>query len=271
MTDTTTNQTADDTPPPQPITLHGPGDIVELVPYLLGFHPTESLVLVGITDGTVAVTARVELAEVNRTTMSDLLDTLARRGRCTQAIAVSYTDDRCAADGLAAVIDAAAHAADVSVLDHLLVTAGRWMSLACTDPGCCPPEGTPLHEAGHAAGPVAAAAVYAGLVAEPSRDAALACLDVPPAGSCDAVAAFLAAAEQEVTQTLLTGSIERYRRSIIRTCYRAARTGEPLTDEAVARVLVALWTYSVRDPLWLATDQGRLAGQACTSRCCETC
>ena len=34
--------------------------------------------------------------------------------------------------------------AGVTVADALNVTAGRWRSYSCTDPACCPPEGTPL-------------------------------------------------------------------------------------------------------------------------------
>jgi hypothetical protein len=33
---------------------------------------------------------------------------------------------------------------DVMVRDILVVRAGRWWSLACGDPGCCPPTGHPL-------------------------------------------------------------------------------------------------------------------------------
>jgi hypothetical protein len=32
----------------------------------------------------------------------------------------------------------------VTVRDILVVRVGRWWSLACGDPGCCPPEGHPL-------------------------------------------------------------------------------------------------------------------------------
>ena len=37
-------------------------DLVGLVPYLIGFHPRDSLVVIMLCDGQVEVTARVDLA-----------------------------------------------------------------------------------------------------------------------------------------------------------------------------------------------------------------
>ena len=44
-----------------PISLTGPDSIVEAVPYLLGFTPTDSLVLVGLQGTSLTVTARIDL------------------------------------------------------------------------------------------------------------------------------------------------------------------------------------------------------------------
>ena len=40
----------------------GPADLIEAVPYLLGFAPSESTVVLGITGKQVVVAARVDLA-----------------------------------------------------------------------------------------------------------------------------------------------------------------------------------------------------------------
>jgi hypothetical protein len=37
-----------------------------------------------------------------------------------------------------------AEAAGLGVLDAIAVTDGRWRSYECTNPECCPPEGTPI-------------------------------------------------------------------------------------------------------------------------------
>jgi hypothetical protein len=58
-----------------------------------------------------------------------------------------------------------ASSAGLDVHDRLLVSNSRWWSFECSDPRCCPPEGTPIQYAGVAA----AGAVANGLVALPSR------------------------------------------------------------------------------------------------------
>jgi hypothetical protein len=41
-------------------------------------------------------------------------------------------------------VAAALHRFGVNLLDVLAVIGDRWRSLACTDPSCCPPEGSPM-------------------------------------------------------------------------------------------------------------------------------
>jgi hypothetical protein len=41
-------------------------------------------------------------------------------------------------------VAAALHRFGVNLLDVLAVIGDRWRSLACTDPACCPPEGSPM-------------------------------------------------------------------------------------------------------------------------------
>lgn len=63
---------------------------------------------------------------------------------------------------------AALAAVSIPVADALRVEDGRYYSLACTRPGCCPPQGTPFDPATTVA---AATATAAGAVALPDRDA----------------------------------------------------------------------------------------------------
>jgi hypothetical protein len=39
------------------------------------------------------------------------------------------------------------HRFGVNLLDVLAVVGDRWRSLACVDPTCCPPEGSPMPHA----------------------------------------------------------------------------------------------------------------------------
>jgi hypothetical protein len=53
----------DATPAPT-LRVRGPGDLLQAVPYLLGFHPHASLVLIGLADGHLVVTVRIDLADL---------------------------------------------------------------------------------------------------------------------------------------------------------------------------------------------------------------
>ena len=69
-------------------------DLVGLVPYLIGFHPAESLVIVVLCDGRVEVTARADLAEVaDPEGAAYLLGRLFERFPTCQAWVLAYTDD----------------------------------------------------------------------------------------------------------------------------------------------------------------------------------
>jgi hypothetical protein len=83
-----------DQPEPVQIRASSPGDIAQLVPYLVGFTPEESLVVSAIDHGRVQVTARVDLAEVTGPgRVEDLLDRIWSRFPGAEATAVVYTAD----------------------------------------------------------------------------------------------------------------------------------------------------------------------------------
>jgi hypothetical protein len=47
------------------ISLTDPGSLLETLPYLLGFHPSASVVLVGLKDNRVVVTTRIDLTDAS--------------------------------------------------------------------------------------------------------------------------------------------------------------------------------------------------------------
>jgi hypothetical protein len=69
-------------------------DLVGLVPHLLGFHPTDSLVVMMLEGGRVAVTARVDLdAVVQPEVLGDLLGRLFGRFPAAEGWFLVYGDD----------------------------------------------------------------------------------------------------------------------------------------------------------------------------------
>jgi Domain of unknown function (DUF4192) len=113
-----------------PIRISGPTDLIALVPYLLGFTPAESVVLVDLAARRIAITARTDLAAGEPA----LTAAMAVVKECDDLLLVAYTEHQLPhwLQPLPACRDA------------LVITAGRWRSLTCADPRCCPPTGAPL-------------------------------------------------------------------------------------------------------------------------------
>lgn len=140
-----------------------PADFLAVIPYLVGFQPTESVVAVLSRRGRVLLTARIDLPPAELADeVADHLAEVTDRHDVDEAVLAVYSSDL--ASGRRVLEQLVARAA-VPVRDALLVGGGRWWSLTCLT-GCCPPEGSPYDPAGH---PLAAEAVYAGLCAETDR------------------------------------------------------------------------------------------------------
>lgn len=163
--------------PPRRLRLSEPSDLVGIVPYLLGFHPRESVVVILIRDRQVKLTARMDLpppADVDL--VIEQASALADTHDATAMVLAIYSANEAPARIVGAELTAGL--AEYVVLDSLYVSATRWWSLMCID-GCCPAEGTPYDLSSH---PVAAEAVYAGLSASADRSVIEAQVLGPPAG-----------------------------------------------------------------------------------------
>jgi hypothetical protein len=97
---------------------------------------------------------------------------------CTRVAVVGFGPDLLVAPSIT-VVREAAKAAGLKVWDLLRADGGRYWSYLCTDPACCPPEGTPFSPAGD---PVAAVFDAAGVKVLASRDA-LAATIAPTSGA----------------------------------------------------------------------------------------
>lgn len=260
--------------------ISGPGELLQAVPYLLGFHPADSLVLVGLADGRLVVTARIDLPAYDGSARRDndapVAPTVASTvralidGGATEIIAVVYAGGAgvVRADGLVGheVIDAVVTQADrrgCAVSDALLVHAGRWWSYLCDGGDCCPAGGTALPDSTSS---FAAAATADGVAPMADRAALAASLD-PVAESPDpALQTLIERAEELDVRAALSGGRRRQERAAVRRLFAAARAcdapGWPgLDDEDVAALGVALGPSAVRDAVWMGVDDGRLDGR----------
>jgi Domain of unknown function (DUF4192) len=246
--------------------ISGPGELLQAVPYLLGFHPADSLVLVGLHDGHLVVTARLDLADVDVPGVVQHALEAMTRGGTTSLLAVIY--DESASPGAALPVDLtrlvpAAEAVDCDLLEVLVVAGQRWWSLLCAEPDCCPADG---HELPREPSAFTTAATYEGVVALPDRAALAAVLDPAPDAERAALHPLIAAAQDTAAAAARDGQAARHERSVKRALFSAARESSapgwtPLDNADVARFGSALRTIALRDAVWMAIDDGRLDGR----------
>nr|WSX49406.1 DUF4192 domain-containing protein [Streptomyces sp. NBC_00974] len=163
-----------------PITLRGPAELADALPYMLGFHPTDSLVMVAVhgEGGRFGGRLRVgipadsdEWEHTARQVADCLVGGSRRRGVKPDGIVVFLCQDPRGEESgqrvmtrlrpLAQRIRLACGALDVPVLEALCLSAGRYWSYCCPDERCCPAEGSALAVPGTSV--MAAAATFAGL------------------------------------------------------------------------------------------------------------
>ena len=164
------------------VRVSNPTDLLALVPYLLGFHPTSSLVAIALDGSRMLLTARLDLP----TLTEDLPQLHAALDRVVATMAAHCaTSAILAGYGTAEQVEPTIHAAtlalsaaSIPVPEALRVDDGRYYSLTCTNPTCCPPAGTPFDPTTSI---TAATATAAGMVALPDRNAVAARLQ-PVAG-----------------------------------------------------------------------------------------
>jgi hypothetical protein len=127
----------------------GPASVLASLPAHLGrpLHPPEAVVL-GWNDlyPEEVVVASLDLSNDDPTDELELARTVVVDGAETACliVAVHASSESSAPSGRshARFVAAALHRFGVNLLDVLLIVGDRWRSLACTDPTCCPPEGS---------------------------------------------------------------------------------------------------------------------------------
>jgi hypothetical protein len=237
-------------------------DLIAAVPYLLGFHPTESVVVVALRGKRVIFAARGDLPAPGATSAARdaagyLASVVGRQG-ADAAMIIGYGP----AERVTPTVDpvrAALDQAGLRVLDALRVTDGRYWSYLCDNPECCPPDGTPFDGATTA---VAAAATFAGQVALPDR-AALAQQVAPIDGAArESMRQATVRAEQRLadllanapTADLAAHTLRRAGESAIRVALDRHRQRAQLTDDELAWLSLLLTHLPVRDHAWARTN-----------------
>ncbi|MFG2590690.1 DUF4192 domain-containing protein [Streptomyces sp. NPDC048438] len=164
----------------QQVTLRGPAELADALPYLMGFHPNDSVVMVALHGGRGRFGGRLRLgipqepeewAPVADQLARCLIAGSERRESRPDAIVVFLCQDPAEGESAPQTMErlrpfaqrlrTACGALDVPVLEALCISDGRYWSYCCPDDRCCPPEGNPLALPGTTV--MAAAAAYAGV------------------------------------------------------------------------------------------------------------
>ncbi|MFF1904123.1 DUF4192 domain-containing protein [Kitasatospora sp. NPDC058218] len=251
----------------RPVTMRGPADMAELLPYLLGFFPDDSIVAVGLQgpDLHQGGVIRLDIPESPKRwpaaadeTASLLVGLSERRDRRPVQVLLYLCQDPDREHGppvldrlgpLAGELRAAFEARGVAVKESLCVSSGRWWSFLCRREGCCDPAGHPVrHSPGP--GPVAAAATFAGLAPRGSRKALVAGL--APIGPPGADAQRLALARAVAVADERAGhapppSREQGGALLDQAVAEFMAGSRALDEDRAARLLIALQDRRIRD------------------------
>ena len=127
------------------IRLRGPADIITVLPYHLGYRPSDSLVVVCLRRHRIGVVGRIDLPpdDIDPELVAVELLPVVRRERPDAVVIIGFESEEGQAEPASSAMRDAIESAGIRVLDRLVVRAGRWWSLDC-DGGCCPAGGEPL-------------------------------------------------------------------------------------------------------------------------------
>ena len=140
-------------------TLTSPHDLLAAIPFLIGYHPVNSLVLVCLKDESVGMAMRVDYPHLDDHPADNLADQdpslktydalvyhLVREG-AEGALVVAYVpDSRTDGEEVLGNVATALLRAQIEVRESLLICNGRWRSVLCADIECCASEGRALPE-----------------------------------------------------------------------------------------------------------------------------
>jgi hypothetical protein len=263
--------------------------ILAVVPYLLGFHPSSSLVMIGIGPprGQIKLAFRYDLPDPpDPSQASDITAhaiAVLKRQQVEQVIVVGYGPGTLVTP-VVELIRAGIDGTQITLRDVVRVQDSRYWSYLCGEADCCPAEGVPFDARAH---PAAAALTTAGLPAYPDR-AALSRSLAPLTGAAAEsmklatqralrrgerlLAAALRPASREVSapsaptasppapsrQVTMDDAmrlVAKAGRRAVRDAIATYRAGGQITDDdQIAWLSVALTDVRVRDNAWARMD-----------------
>ena len=124
--------------------MRAPGEIVSAIPYLLGFQPRESLVVISLREKRIGMIARLDLADAReQDAIASVSAALARDG-ASGVIMVAFGDDRLTTAFVLFRWQDELTDRGFPICEQLSVVDGLWFNEICSEERCCPSVGTPV-------------------------------------------------------------------------------------------------------------------------------
>lgn len=158
------------------IHLSGPADLLAVLPYQLGFHPRDCLVVMSLHDARMGLVQRIDLPSPEH--VGDAVAALVvpmRQDKPKAVLLIGFEEREGDSGPMLDEMRDVCGAEGVEVADRLVVRRGRWFAPDC-HLRCCPPEGLKLPGPGEV--PVVAEFVGRGICPLPERAALVARLEL---------------------------------------------------------------------------------------------
>ncbi|MFE2180226.1 DUF4192 domain-containing protein [Streptomyces sp. NPDC059455] len=210
-------------PGEEQVTLRSPAELADALPYVLGFQPDDSIVMIALHGARGRFGGRLRLGiprvpeewpEVCDQLAECLISGSERRGVRPDGVVLFLCQEPAEGESaqeamerlrpLSQRLRIACGGLEVPVFEALCISGGRFWSYVCPDRRCCPPEGVPLALPGTSV--MAAAATFAGVQVRGSlreMEARLAPLGAPRADGQERV---LDAAGADLVPRILDGA-----------------------------------------------------------------
>jgi Domain of unknown function (DUF4192) len=252
-----------------PVTVGSPEEVLAAIPYLLGFHPTRSIVVIGARPprDRIHVSFRYDLLDAPDPGYAGEIAQHATTVLANQDVTVAIVAGYGPGPMVTPIVEQFRRhltEAGVELREMLRVEDGRYWSYLCHDPGCCPAEGVPFDVS---VTTVAAQMTLAGNATLPDR-AALE-KTVAPLGGAARTSMRQATIRAESRAAAMIADAARAgvkRREILRPVVddglRAVmgaistyRRGQRITsDDEIAWLCITLADLRVRDDAWARMD-----------------
>ena len=243
-----------------PVRISTPAGLLAVIPFLLGFTPTNSLVVIGSASplGRIRVALRYDLPGPPDAGLAAQIAAHATGAltcqQITSAVVAGYGPGRLVTPVVGAIRQAAS-STGVELRDVLRVHEGRYWSYLCSEPSCCPADGVPFDAAGH---PAARLLASQGLPVLAGRDALAATIAPVTGAEAEAMVEATRQAERAASRIIAaTGpaALDAPGLAAVRSAIEVYREGGSITP-AVGHTWLALvlTRLRIRDDAWARMD-----------------